>query len=692
MRAIPNVPRQTEFIPFEGGADFVTPTLFVKPGFAREAQNFEVDINGGYSRIKGYERFDGQAKPSDAQYTILPVTLFEPISLGDVVCDSGSATQGVVIAIESTYLVVTAITGVGTFVLGDLLNVTTGSLLIGSIDSGQVTDGASTALLHATYRVLAAAIYRAEIDAVPGSGSVLGVWMYNDVVYAFRNNAGGTAVDMYQSTASGWSLVSLGEEVAFSNANTSVGEGDTLTKGGVTATIKRVVVQTGTLASGVNTGRLIISGRAGGNFSAGAATSTGGGAVTLSGAQAAITFAAPSGRFEFVNHNFTGSTNTRRMYGCDGKNRAFEFDGTVFVPIASGMTTDAPTHIAVHQNQLYLSFIGSVQNSEPGNPYVWDPITGATEIAMGDYVTGFMPQPGGATEAALAIFTRNNISILYGSGSSIATRQLIPYNQEVGGYAHSIQHVGFTLVLDDRGVTSLSASQNYGNFGSATVSKLVQTWLNTKRTLITASCVMRDKNQYRLFFSDGSALFVTLDNGKVVGMMPQLFDHEVRCCCSLEMNDGSEAAFFGSDDGYVYQMERGPNFDGGDIEAYLHLIFNASGNHRQQKRYRGCTLEVSGGGYAEINFSYELGYGSTAIEQPGTQALTAPLTSVNWDNFTWDSFYWDGRTLLPSEADMVGTAENVSLRLRSESKYFEPVRISGATLLYSPRRQLRANN
>ena len=49
-------------------------------------------------------------------------------------------------------------------------------------------------------------------------------------------------------------------------------DGDTLTQGGVTATIRRVVVETGTLVSGVNTGRLIITAPGGGNFAAGAAT------------------------------------------------------------------------------------------------------------------------------------------------------------------------------------------------------------------------------------------------------------------------------------------------------------------------------------------------------------------------------------------------------------------------------------
>jgi hypothetical protein len=388
-----------------------------------------------------------------------------------------------------------------------------------------------------------------------------------------------------------------------------------------------------------------------------------------------------------VNYNFTGSTDTKRMYGCDGVNRAFEFDGTVFVPIDTGMTTDAPSHITAHKSQLFLSFFGSVQHSVPGKPYEWSAIIGASEISLGDDVTGFMPQPGGASEAALAIFTRNNIAMLYGSG--VSNWQLSPTNQEAGGYAHTIQRMGVTVMFDDRGLTSMQTTQAYGNFASSTLSKQIQSWLADKRTIAQASCIARDKNQYRLFFGDSSALYVTFDNGQVVGMMPMLLADEATCICSGEMNDGSEAIFFGSTDGVVYQMERGTSFDGDAIEAYMHLAFHHSGSPRQRKRYRGASFEVAGEGYAEFTFSYELGYATSQIQQPGAVTVEAALSPSYWDSFVWDSFIWDGAELLPLEVDMTGTAENVSIIVRSNSDMFQPLKLSGLILDYSMRRQLR---
>jgi hypothetical protein len=505
------------------------------------------------------------------------------------------------------------------------------------------------------------------------------------VNYGFRNNAGGTAAVLYKSSTSGWTAVTMFNEVSFTaGAVATPADGATLTQGGVTATVKRVVTQSGAW-TGTAAGRFIVTNPAGGNFAAGAATLTGGATVTLSGIQTAITLL-PDGRYEFVKENFGGSVNTLRLYGCDGVNRGFEFDGTVFVPIATGMTTDAPSHVYAHKKQLFFSFIGSVQHAAPGTPYIWSPVLGASELAMGDTVTGFMSQPGSESVGALAIFTRNQASILYGTG--VANWQLISYRSELGAYAYSIQDVGYTLFLDDQGITNLQTAQAFGNFSHAAVSKRIRPWLNTQRTKTTASCVSRDKSQYRLFFSDQYALYLTFDGRKVIGMMPMLLGNAVRCVWSSEESDGSETIFFGSTNGMVYQMEKGTSFDGDAIEHYLHLAFNFSKSPRVNKRYRECALEVSGSGYADFSFTYELGYASLEIPQPGSQTITTPFSAGMWDSGNWESGFWDGQTLTPAAMDMEGTAVNASIMLRGSSDYQQSIRFSGALVHYTSRRLL----
>jgi hypothetical protein len=493
---------------------------------------------------------------------------------------------------------------------------------------------------------------------------------------------------MHKATTGGWSAVNLGEEIAFTNANTSVNKGDTLTQGGVTAVIERVVVQSGSLGAPINSGRLILSGRAGGNFAAGAATSTGGGSVTLSGAQTAITFAVPNGRFEFVNGNFGGQLASLNMYGCDGKNRAFEYDGSVFVPIASGMSSDAPEHIAIHQNQLFLSFKASLQHSAPGEPYSWNAIIGAGELAVGDDITGLVTQPGAEGGGALSILSKNSTYTLYGTGA--IDWKLVSFKNEAGSYPYTAQLMSSrTIIFDDRGICDLATSQNYGNFEDATLSNQVKNEVNSKKSIASASTISREKNQYRIFFTDATGYYVTFAAGKVIGIMPITFANPVRCACSLESSSGEDLSFFGSTNGYVYQMDRGTSFDGESIEAFINLAYNFSQAPRIRKRFRQAAFEIEGDGYSEFNFSYELIYGTTLVQQPGSSRVIIDLGSTFWDSITWDSFYWDGQTIGPVETDMTGTGENYSISLISDSDYFRPHKISGVIVHFSDRRQLR---
>ena len=101
----------------------------------------------------------------------------------------------------------------------------------------------------------------------------------------------------------------------------------------------------------------------------------------------------PGGRLELCVYNFTGRAGAQRIYGSDGVNRGFEFDGDVLVPIKTGMAVDKPVHCVAHKNHLFFSFAGSVQNSSIAEPFRWSAVTGAGEIAAGDVVTGFKVLP-----------------------------------------------------------------------------------------------------------------------------------------------------------------------------------------------------------------------------------------------------------------------------------------------------------
>lgn len=700
-------------VSFPGGLDLTTPSLALQPGAMRAGVNFECSQSGGYARIQGYERVDGRASPSMATYVLVQVSSFVTVpSVGDTIIQGNTGATGTIIAINNVagayYIAVTQVTGTFDYVSpvfgsgGAILTVTaanpqtvTTSLtvsdaIIGTAIMPTVLVGAQ---LNAQYLAAAAAAYRALIGAVPGSGAVLGVvsmvFSGLDNLYAFRANANGTAVLLYKATPSGWTLVPFFNVVSFSAASALPADGDTITQGGVTATVQRVMWQSGTTGAVSAAGVLVVKNPAGGDFAAGAATSSSGGVFNLAGMQTPINLS-PGGHYQFQKCNFSGQLVTRRIYGCDGVNKCFEFDGVTYAPIDTGLAPDAPTNICFHKNFLFVSVGSSISYCGAGTPFMWSSIDGGGEIATGDFVTGMLTLPGSQTTATLVVYCRSNTSFLYGTDPT--TFNFVTFNTGMGALQYSPQNLFDPFVFDDLGVITLKTTLNWGNFLPSTLTKNIQPFIVQERTKLVASTVNRGKSQYRVFFSDGYGLWVTVINQQYLGSGVVAFPNPVSCCDEGELSTGAEATYFGSSDGlgYVYQMDVGTSFDGADLPAYITLAVDPIKSPRVLKRFRAASIEMQGGGYASINFGYALGYGSPLIGQPTPVAYASGFSGAPiWDQFTWDNFTWDGQTLFPTDVDMTGTGENVQVTISSGTNYIEAYNINSIIYHFTPRRGIR---
>jgi len=681
-----------EVVQLKQGWDITSPTLEIGPGVVRDSKNFEITTTGGYGRIAGYERYDGRPAPSAASYAIVQVSSFTNVpSVGQTLTGNTTGATSVILSVvqgSAAYMVVTKVAGAynGTEV------VKVGATTIGT----QTAQTAIiTSLLNAQYLALAADNYRADIAAVPGSGPVRGVATLTvggvDNTYAFRDDAGGTTTLLYKSSGAGWVNVPFNEEVSFSNiAAGGIVDGATLTQGGVTATIKRVMLQTGSIASGVNTGRFIISGRAGGNFAAGAATGTGGIAVTLGGVQTAITMTV-GGHFEFVTGNFFGQAGTLRLYGCDGVNRMFEFDGTTLCPITTGTAIDAPKHLIIYAKHLVGAFASSWIGSGTATPYNWSASAGAAEIATGDTITGFLLSPGSQTTSSMIIYGLQTTFVLY--GTDIASYNLTVYKYGSGGLHYTGQNLLNSYVLDAPGITSLQTTLAYGNFAQASLTVNIFPFIEAERAKSQCSGLCRAKSQYRLYFSDGLALFTTIINGKDIGSM-QIQYPDIPFCTSNSdtlRSTGNEEIYFGATTGgFVMQQERGSSFDGANLDAYLTLNWNNVHSPRMLKRFRRLSVETQGNFYAAFSVGYLLGYGSQNIMQasPISYASNFVLPPA-WDAFVWDQFTWDGSTLQPTEVELTGTGENIQFSFTTTTNYIYAFSINSLIVHYSMRRGVR---
>lgn len=671
--SLPNV--DMNYFPLGGGMDLLTPAISIPPGKVIDSQNYEPEIGGGYRRIDGFERYDGRTSPSSKSYWKAAVNLSGVVIVGNTLTGVTSAATAKVLAVLTGYLILGDVTG--TFTSGESI---TNGAVVGTITT-VIETGEESPSLHADYLLLAANLQRANIAEVPGSGRIRGVWYYNNTLYAFRDNAGATAGNMYKSTTGGWVQVTFGSEIQFTTAVGEIFAGNTITglTSGATAVVVKPLLRTGTWTSS-GAGTLVIS-TITGTWQSGEAIRVAGVTKATSSSLATAITRAPGGSLEFVNANFTGSTATKKMYGADGVNLAFEFDGTNYIPIRTGMAVDTPSHITVHKFYLFLSFLGSVQLSSIGNPYSWTAVLGAAELTTGNNVTGFMQQIGSNSGASLAIYTEGETFILYGSGTIDFV--LTPSSDDIGAYGFTMQSVGNdTMILTSRGIQRLSATQNYGNFSYASISHLIQPLITAWRGLQTASTTLREKNQYRIYFSNGYGLAVGLTGDQVSGILPLNYGIPVRCMCTAELSTGVEATWFGSDTGMVYQDNTGTSFDGSNILSWVRLPFNNIKSPRVRKRYRSAVLEVVVEGYTNVNVTYELGYGTSEVAQ-GDAASAYSLTAAGgyWDQFTWDRFTWDSQAVGNPRIPLKGVEKNLSLLFYSDRAQDKSHTLQGVTIL-----------
>jgi hypothetical protein len=678
-------------VSFAGGLDLTTPTLRLQPGALRDGLNFECGQFGGYSRIEGYERVDGRAAPSAATFAVVSMAAFTTVpTVGQVVTQAATGATGTIIAVVTApapYIALTQVAGL--FDQASPLSTPTGPIGNAARSSGPLAP-----LTTAVYTAAAADVYRALIEAVPGAGPVLGVvamaFLGVDQLYAFRGNADGTAALLYRASPAGWVPVQYFNLASFTAGGTAIPlDGDTLTQGAVSATIMRVMWQSGawSATAGSAIGQFVITNPVGGAFAAGAATTTSGATLTLSGPQVPIAMAA-GGRFTFEKCNFSGQLITRRIYGVDGVNPPFEFDGVTLAPISTGLSPNRPSHLRFHKNFLFISQEASLLYCAAGTPYKWNSIDGGGEIATGDTVTGMITLPGSQTTATLAVFLRTNAAFLYGTDPT--TFNFVTFNSGIGAVPSSIQNLFDTFFLDDLGVVTLKTTLNWGNFLPSTLTKNILPFIARERGNLAASSVNREKSQYRLFFNDGYALFCTILNQQYLGAALVLTPGVATCVDTTNLITDVEATYAGTKTGFVVQFDTGTSFDGAAIPAYLVMAWDAVKSPRILKRFRAASIEVSGGSYAQIGYGYQLGYGSNQVPQLPATTLPLNLGAVAyWDSFIWDAFVWDGAGLTPTDVDETGTAENIQVIISSGTNYTEAYSVNSIIHHYSMRRGVR---
>ncbi len=662
------------YFALKGTIDQATPALTLQPGSAIEAVNFEPGISGGFKRISGYERFDGRERPSDATFYRTSVADSTGIAAGDILTGGTSGATCAVLAVSGNDLYVTAVAG--TFAEGETVAGTT------VVDTPLERD-CTTSQEEQYYLNLAADHYRTLIQQVPGSGPIRGVWVHKDKVYAFRDDAGATTCVLYESSPTGWQAVPPHSYLRFETGISEIAATNVITNGTDTAQVERVLTIKGTWSGGDMEGYLIIEPLTG-SFSSADPIKIGTTACATATSDATQIAFSPGGRFEFISQNFMANDDGYRVFGCNGIDSAFEIDHNgIVTPLFSKATTDNPKFIQAYRNRLFLGFEnGSVQFSVVGTPHSYEVSLGAGEIGLGGRLTGMIEQPGG-----MILSSTRQTFILEGSSSS--DFNLTVASDSTGATAYTLQSLSRIYALDDRGIIQLDRANVFGNFESASVSRNIQKLVDRQRNKITASTVVRSANQYRMFFSDGTGFAtypIDTQNGAVFNATVLDYGRPVRVICNNEDDTGTERILFGSDDGYVYEDQRGTSFDGDPIEAWVRLAFNNMKSPRVRKRWRKAVFELDGEGYVSMNVTPDLSYSSPANAAGVTQPMTIAGGGGYWDTDEWDSFVWDAQTVSAAEVRLYGTGTNLGLLIHTESDQFNPFTLQGVIIHYEKRR------
>lgn len=223
-----------------------------------------------------------------------------------------------------------------------------------------------------------------------------------------------------------------------------------------------------------------------------------------------------STRYQWGTFNFYGTPAMAQTFGTNGVFRAYWANGSSYGNIFTqeNNALDNPKYLTFHAGvQLGLGFeAGSYQLSVGGEPYNFNGLEGALEIATGDDITGLLE----AQDDSTLIFGTRSIRRV--TGTTDTTLALATVSANAGAFDYTAVNVGTIPVFTGpTGVSTLSQTDAYGDFIGERATSKVYNWLNPKLVPGTAvleqggvACALpvRNKNQYRLYLNTGDVVSV----------------------------------------------------------------------------------------------------------------------------------------------------------------------------------------
>ena len=317
----------------------------------------------------------------------------------------------------------------------------------------------------------------------------------------------------------------------------------------------------------------------------------------------------------------------------DGANKpwAFRMEGTGALNTRTFFTeeitvdgTNGVKYIAIHDHHLIAAGVENNLNTVYYSVYN-DPNnftgTGAGSVTISDQVQGIK---GFRTD--LIVFAENSIHKLININDSSNIR-IDPITENVGCLSgYSIQEIGGDLIfLAPDGLRTVAGTARIGDVELGTVSSNIQNIVSDLAETINLytinSVVLREKSQYRLFYTNTGAADST-QRGIIGTLRPNGFQWsetrglEVTAIGSGFDNNGIEQYYHGDTNGNVYQHDVGDDFDGTKILARYTTPDYDYGDLGTLKTLHYLRVSMATEGIVEPDVQIKFDYNSTSVPQP----------------------------------------------------------------------------
>ena len=317
---------------------------------------------------------------------------------------------------------------------------------------------------------------------------------------------------------------------------------------------------------------------------------------------------------------------------CDGANEPYYFrmegtgsninSRTYFSGEITVTGTKFATHGEIHDKHLVVAGVednlSTVYYSTLLDPTTFNG-TGSGSITLSDQIVGLK-----SFRNELFIFCENSIFKLQDING---TPVVIPVAKNIGCLSgYSIQEIGGDLLfLAPDGLRTVAGTARIGDVELGTVSKSIQPLLtdlaNNINSYVISSVVLREKSQYRLFYTDTS-VDANQQRGIIGTLRPNGFEWgetrgiEVTEIGSAFNQNGVEKYYHGSTAGYVYNHDTGNNFDGSSILARYATPNYDYGDLGTLKTLHFVKVSASAEGVVEPDVQVRFDYGNTDTPQP----------------------------------------------------------------------------